>query len=255
MDRHRVDAAHSSEATIWRRRDPNYPGVPQPPAEPEVMSRSFSTKTVSYETYVLDYGARQRNNLLLAGVGGMFVILALAFLNDPWRGIGGALGAIGVLAGMGSLWLTADAHARYIDVATSVSETYAPPAPSATVRAFVPSADAPATVLSGRFSLPVATWTALFETAAVNGGKLTRDAATKVLPRPLYRDWQETVGELQRLGLIDAESRPTAAAWALVGRRSPFPNDDESLAPAQSTHARRTHGAHGAEQGDRGRGA
>ena len=75
---------------------------------------------------------------------------------------------------------------------------------------------------------------------------MTRDGATKALPRHLYRDWQSTLGELQRLQLVDADGRPTAAAWALAEGTPPRPTDDEWPAGAHSTHARRTHGAHGA---------
>jgi hypothetical protein len=38
-----------------------------------------------------------------------------------------------------------------------------------------------ATIRAGRFALPATTWAALLAAADANGGRLTRDAATKVL--------------------------------------------------------------------------
>ena len=94
--------------------------------------------------------------------------------------------------------------------------------------------------------MPAATWAALFQTAAGNGGRLTRDAAAKVLPREVYRSWAGTMEELQRLGLVDGDGRPTAAGWRLAGL-SPFPTGNERPAGADSTHARRAAGAPGLE--------
>ena len=236
-----------SAVPIWRREDPNYPGVPQPP--PEVVARSTSRSTVDYDTYVLRFSRELRLNALLMTVGIVLIIGAMFYLS----GIGLiTVAAVGVGLGISGFvgYMAADrAHSSYTrDLAVSVSETYerpTPPPQPQTVRPFVASGNGTNTVRVGRFSLPTATWAELFETAGAAGGKLTRDAATRVLPRPLYRDWQATLGELQRLGYVDDEARPTAAAWDAVGLRPPHPGD-ERPAGAYSTHARRTHGAHGA---------
>ena len=98
--------------------------------------------------------------------------------------------------------------------------------------------------------MPAATWAALLAAAEANGGRLTRDAATKVLPRHLYRDWSTTAGEFQRLGIIDGDGMVTAGGLQFLRNDSPFPNGGYSAAGAQSTHARRTHGAHGAGWGE-----
>jgi len=134
----------------------------------------------------------------------------------------------------------------------NVTQTYAPPpAPSAPVRPFVPSANGDAaghTVRAGRFQLPAATWAALFDVAEANGGRLTRDgvAAARALPRALYRDWAATLAELQRLGIVDDDGRVTAAGWEFAGREiTPPPHGIDAPAGAPSTHARRTHDAHG----------
>ena len=93
--------------------------------------------------------------------------------------------------------------------------------------------------------MPAATWAALLAAADSNGGRLTRDAATKVLPRALYRDWSTTAGELARLGIIDGEGMVTAAGRGMMSGNPPRPTGDYAPAGAYSTHARRTHGAHG----------
>ena len=216
------------------------------------LTRATRRPSAEFEEFVLRYARAQRTNvgLIFAGMG---MAIGAAMRLDG--GIVVAFVAVGLGlagAGGGGLVVAAGAHAAYTRY-FSATETHVyaePPAPAATVRPFVPSSNGAATVRAGRFSLPTATWAALFETATSNGGKLTRDAAIKVLPRNLYRDWQGTVEELQRLGLIDAESRPTRAAWSLIGRGSPSPNGDEWPAGVPSTHARRTHGAHGAEVGE-----
>ncbi len=83
--------------------------------------------------------------------------------------------------------------------------------------------------------------------ADANGGKLTRDAAAKVLPRDLYRDWATTAGELARLGVIDAGGMVTAAGRGMMSGNSPYPIGHNAPTGASSTRARRTHGAHGTE--------
>ena len=86
--------------------------------------------------------------------------------------------------------------------------------------------------------------------AEANGGRLTRDAATKVLPRALYRDWATTAGEFQRLGMIDGDGMVTPAGRGMMRGGSPFPTGDYAPTGAHSTHARRTHDAHGVVWGE-----
>lgn len=119
----------------------------------------------------------------------------------------------------------------------------------AVVRPFIPSTN-PTTIRAGRFTLPAATWAALFNAAEANDGRLTRDTATRLLPRAMYRNWQSTLEELQRLGLIDGDGRVTAAGRTFArGDASPYPTHTEARTGAHSTHARRTHGAHGGVAG------
>ena len=113
-----------------------------------------------------------------------------------------------------------------------------------TVRPFVASANAPTTLRVGAFQLSRKTWAELFQIAERNGGRLTRDAADDVLPRQLYRNWQDTLDELQRLGLTDAQGRVTAEGWNFYREVSPHPVAATGPARGTSTHARRTHGAH-----------
>jgi hypothetical protein len=182
----------------------------------------------------------------------MFVGLGLA-VGAAVRLDGGlmvALAAVGLGlagAGAGGFIAAASAHAAYTRYFSATeTEVYAdPPPPAAAVRPFVPSSSGAATIRAGRFALPATTWAALLAAADANGGRLTRDAATKVLPRALYRDWATTAGELARLGIIDGEGMVTAAGRGIIGGNPPRPTGDYAPAAAYSTHARRTHGAHG----------
>jgi len=212
------------------------------------LARATTRNTTDFDSFVMRYARAQGGSvaLIFGGAG-------LAIGGGMWLEPGAlmvAFAAAGLaLVGMGgsAFAFRAAAHADWRNYfGTTTDRTYAEPAAAApTVRPFVPSSNGTNTVRVGRFSLPTATWAELFETAGAAGGKLTRDAATRVLPRPLYRDWQATLGELQRLGYVDDEARPTAAAWDAVGLRPPHPGG-ERPAGAYSTHARRTHGAHGA---------
>jgi len=210
------------------------------------LARATTRNTTDFDSFVMRYARAQGGSvaLIFGGAG-------LAIGGGMWLEPGAlmvAFAAAGLaLVGMGgsAFAFRAAAHADWRNYfGTTTDRTYAEPAAAApTVRPFVPSSNGTNTVRVGRFSLPTATWAELFETAGAAGGKLTRDAATRVLPRPLYRDWQATLGELQRLGYVDDEARPTAAAWDAVALRPPHPGG-ERPAGAYSTHARRTHGAH-----------
>ena len=210
------------------------------------LARSTRRPSADFDEFVLRYARAQRAN-----VGLIFVGLGLA-IGAAIRLDGGlmvALAAVGLGlagAGAGGFLAAAGAHAAYCRYfsATETAVYADPPAAAAAVRPFVASTN-PTTIRAGRFSLPAATWAALLAAADANGGKLTRDAATKVLPRALYRDWQTTAGELARLGIIDPEGMVTAAGRGMMRGGSPFPTGDYAPAGAYSTHARRTHGAHG----------
>ena len=66
-----------------------------------------------------------------------------------------------------------------------------------------------------------------------------------MLPRALYRDWQTTIAELARLGIVDADGRVTAAGWEFAHRDVlPLPRDGDELVGGPRTHARRPHDAH-----------
>ena len=190
------------------------------------LARSTRRPSAEFDEFVLRYARAQRAN-----VGLMFVGLGLAG------------------AGAGGFIAAASAHAAYTRYFSATeTEVYAdPPPPAAAVRPFVASTNGAATIRAGRFSLPASTWSALLAAADANGGRLTRDAATKILPRALYRDWATTAGEFQRLGMIDPEGMVTAAGRGMMSGNSPYPIGHNAPTGASSTRARRTHGAHGTE--------
>ena len=211
------------------------------------LARSTRRPSADFDEFVLRYARTQRANigLMFAGLG-----MAVGAAVQLHGGLMVALAAVGLGlagAGAGGFIAAASAHAAYTRYFSATeTEVYAdPPPPAAAVRPFVASTNGAPTIRAGRFSLPAATWAALLAAADSNGGRLTRDAATKVLPRALYRDWATTAGELARLGIIDDEGRVTAAGRGIIGGNSPRPTGDYAPAGAYSTHARRTHGAHG----------
>lgn len=214
---------------------------------PLARARAKVRPSAHFNEYVMAYTRMQRANVLLIFAGVAVLIGATMYTEGVATVLCVALGLGLAGGGGGGLAIAAAAHASFTACMATIEEhtyTEAPP-PAEGVRPFVASSNGAATVRAGRFALPPATWAALFDGAAAAGGRLTRDGAAKVLPRHLYRDWQTTLGELHRLQLVDAEGRPTAAAWALIGRTPPRPAGDEWPAGTHSTHARRTHGAHG----------
>ncbi len=237
------------------RQDPNYPGIPilgDPPAPP--LERVTSRPAAEFSEYVLTYTRLQRTNTALIFTGMAVAVGAAVYLGGGWLIAVAAIGLGLAGSGAGGFVIAAEAHSAYTrHMAVNVTSTYAtPPAPSSPVRAFVPSTNGDAaghTIRAGRFSLPATTWAALFDVAEANGGRLTRDAvaAARALPRALYRDWAKTVGELARLGIQYGDGMVTADGWTFAGREdiTPPPQGSYSHAGAPSTHARRTHGAHG----------
>jgi hypothetical protein len=216
------------------------------------LARSTRRPAADFDEYVLRYARVQRANVFLvfAGVG-----LAVGAAVQLHGGLMVTLAAVGLGiagAGAGGLMAAMSAHNSYTRyLGSNETQEYAPPAPPAEgVRPFVPSSNGAPTIRAGRFSLPAATWAALLAAAEANGGRLTRDAATKVLPRALYRDWATTAGEFQRLGMIDGDGMVTPAGRGMMRGGSPFPTGDYAPTGAHSTHARRTHDAHGVVWGE-----
>ena len=211
------------------------------------LARATQRPAAEFHEYVIAYSRGQRWNVFLMFAGVTLAIGAGLYLGGGLLIIGVAIGLGLTGAGCGGLLIGAGAHAAYTQhLGVTTTRTYAeqPPA-GATVRPFIPSRN-PTTLRAGRFQLPAATWAALFNAAEANDGRLTRDAATKVLPRAMYRDWQSTLEELQRLGLFDDDGRVTDAGRVFARRDvSPYTDNAEAHAGAYSTHARRTHGAHG----------
>lgn len=208
------------------------------------LARATQRPAADFHEYVIAYSRGQRWNVFLIFAGVALAIGAGMYLGGGVLIIGVALGLGLTGAGGGGLFIAAGAHASYTrHLGVTTTRTYAEqPAAGASVRPFVPSTN-PTTVRAGRFQLPAATWAALFNAAEANDGRLTRDAATKVLPRAMYRDWQSTLEELQRLGMFDGDGRVTAAGLLFARRDlSPYPDNAQVHTGAYSTHARRTHG-------------
>lgn len=216
------------------------------------LARSTRRPAADFDEYVLRYARVQRANVGLIFVGLGLAVGAAVQLHG---GLMVTLAAVGLGiagAGAGGLMAAMSAHSSYTRyLGSNETQEYAPPAPPAEgVRPFVPSTNGTPTIRAGRFSLPAATWAALLAAADANGGRLTRDGATKVLPRALYRDWSTTAGELARLGIIDGDGMVTPAGRGVMRGGSPFPTAGYSQTAAHSTHARRTHDAHGATWGE-----
>lgn len=214
--------------------------VQPPPA------RTTTRPTVTYAEYVKDY-AKSAAWHGMAIFGGVALVVGAAIRLDGWP----MLAVIGFgfgLAGGGTvgLWATMTAHALYSRLlATSSTVTYqaAPPA-GAQVRPFVPSTNGSATIRAGRFALTQRQWLRLFQSAA-DGGKLTRDAAVKALPRQYYRDWSNTLAELGRLGFVDGGGVITDAGWKWYAANvSPYSHDGNASPCVLGTHAPAARGAH-----------
>ena len=188
-----------------------------------LTARTTSRATVDYDTYVLRYGARQRGNVLLAVVGVVLTTGALIVLSGPGLVLAVAAGIGLIAAGSVSFVVTFDAHASYARaLAVSVSETYdrkAAAPPPATVRPFVASSSNGHTTHTGPLSFTPEVWRNLFDRALANGGAVNRDDVAK--PAGIGRDWYHGdgygrfLGELTRLGFIDARNRltPAALSW------------------------------------------
>lgn len=210
-------------------------------------ARTSTRPTVTYKEYVGDFGKSAARYLGLAVGGITLIATAIIYLQGGAMVLAAAAGVGIAAAGAGGLLAVTIAHEAYTQhMGLTTTTTYTAPAPTPTVRPFIPSSNGPRTIRAGRFQLPAATWRALFDAAEANGGRLTRDAAAKVLPRAMYRDWATTADELRRLGLIDEAGQVTADGRRFIlSDVSPYPEGGEAHTSAHSTHARRTHGAHG----------
>lgn len=208
-------------------------------------ARTATRPSVSYEAYVKDYARLAAWYVFVAAAGMAATAGAVIRLDGSLQVTMIAIGLGATLGGLAGFAAAAYAHSSYTRLmAMSVTTTYQEPQKVETVRPFVASRNAPRTVRAGRIALPASTWAALFATAASNGGRLTRDGAIKAgLPRDLYHaNWQGTVGEFKRLGLVDEEGKLTDAAARLI---SPYPQDAEAQPFAPRTNERRTNGANG----------
>jgi len=208
----------------------------QPEIEREV------NRPVAYPEYVTGYSRMQRWNAAIT-VGGIIAAVAGVLYVDGLPGELLMLAGIGLgIVGSFSIAVAWDAHRQYGDE-FAISRTVHYRKPDAIARPFNPSRNG-RTIRVGRFSLPVATWEKLHDAAVANGGRITRDVATGIIPRDLYRGWGDTAGELQRMALIDDDGRIIPAAWAQLLR------DEHPPAPAVQGnendvwHARTAHARH-----------
>lgn len=206
--------------------------------------RTSTRAAVSFDAFVLSYTREQRKNVLLAFGGIATIAGAIMRTGGTAQVVLCAFGLGMAAAGLVALALAADAHAAYTKLLSlSTTTTYATPATASPgVRAFVPSSNGTQTIRAGKFKLERAQWVKLFQTAT-EGGKLTRDNAMKALPRDLYRDWQSTLAELARLGIVDDNGIITPAGWAWYADAvSPYSTEGATPSGAMSTPARHPHG-------------
>lgn len=218
MTKRIIHAAYTPPAT--RQDDINYPG-----AVGDMQQRQTSRATVTYDTYVLDYAARQRANVLMSAAGIAAGVGAAIYLDGGLM-VFVIVAAVGLtVAGLAGFVVCADAHASYTrDLAVSVSETWnVKPAarPVERARAFVPSSN-PHTIRASRLVFAPVVWQSLLDAAERNGA-LTRDLAKAAgVGRQWYNTdpaapdgWTALREELQRLGFIDAQNRPTTqwSSW------------------------------------------
>ena len=216
-------------------------------APPAPLERVSTRPAADFHEYVLVYARAQRWNVALVFAGVGLAVGAGVYLSGVALIVAAAVGLALAGGGGAGFLIAAGAHAAYTrHLGINVTRTYAPPPPAGpAVRPFVPSSNGPRNVRAGKFQLPAATWSALFASAEANGGRLTRDGAAKVLPRAMYRDWQTTIAELQRLGIVAGDGRVTAEGWEFARRDVlPLPHDGDALVRGRSTHAPGAHDAH-----------
>lgn len=199
---------------LWKS-DINYPGAPPEP----VASRAKGGAKVPYDAFVLQYQSTQRLNAALVAFGIAGAIGAMFYAPVPFVYVAVAVClalGVGGLAGYAAAWTS---HARYCDMATSYTETYAQPPPKAqpvTVRPFVASRSTSGkTTNTGRLDFTPEVWQSFFN-LALRKGTVNRDDVAK--PSGMGREWYHGAGygvllsELTRLGFIDGDKALTPAA-------------------------------------------
>jgi len=200
--------------------------------------RATAKVNVSYHEFVSDYGKMVALYLFILGAGAGVCVLALVTLEGPLRPLFAVVGlAIGA-GGLGGLLAVVTAHRAYTNHLAMNHTTYQQddkPPQNGGGRVFIPSMTGN-TVNVGAHWLTPELWRQLAATAN-RDGRLTRDRAAKVLSRRLYRDWSNTLGELVRLELVDADGLITP-----LGKQSPYSIGGGGNNSHPSTHARRTHG-------------
>ena len=204
--------------------------------------RETARVNVSYREYVNDYAKMIGLCLFVLFCGVGLIVGSVMTLEGPLMGLFASVGLAMTAGGGGSMLAAMTAHDAYTrHLATTRTKTYQPAEerPTEGGRAFIPSTNgAGRTVHVGAHWLTPELWRAL-EATANRDGRITRDGAIKALPRRLYRNWSETIGELVRLGLVDSTGLITP-----LGKQGlpPYPNSDGRENGGHSTHARRTHG-------------
>jgi hypothetical protein len=205
-------------------------------------TRVSQRPSVTHDDFVFRYAFRQAlyAGLTVAGVGAL--IGAVIRLGGGWQMFVIVLGLGMTAAGGAGFMALGRSHALYAAVlGISTSVVYAP-TEQETVRAFVPSRNGAGTILAGNFSLTAEQWRGVFDTARRNGNRITRDGSMRYLPRDMYRNWQDTLGELGRLGFVDEAGNVTTAGWEFYNQQvlpaSPTGLNARSGAPSTPARAR-----------------
>ena len=217
-----------------------------PPLSPPV-AKTTARPSVTYTEYVKDYALLSFRFALLCFFGIALIIGAGIYLDAALMVAFVALG-FGMAGGGGAGLLAASTahsvYSRHLSIITATTYEHDTQTPRPGPRAFIPSTNAPQQIKVAGHWLTDAVWRKLYETAD-RDGRIKRDAAQKVLPRQLYRDWQTTLGELARLGLVDEGGYISPfGKQAYTQGLSPFPQREQGQNESASTHARRTHGGY-----------
>lgn len=218
-----------------------YPDESAPPP-----ARTSTRSTVSYDQFVQSY-ARLSAWYGLMSFGGIALIVGAGLYLDGNAmlitiaigfGIAGG-GAIG-------LWAAMAAHATYsrIMALTTVTTYQQAAAAAPSPRAFIASTNGGGhTIAVGAHWLTDDVWRKLVD-AAGKDARITRDRSMRALSRRLYRSWSDTLGELERVGLVDGDGIITPAGMMAYTDGLPtHPAAAMSQNGTPSAHAPRTHEA------------
>lgn len=159
-----------------------------------------------------------------SGVG-TYAALAAGSAPEPWHTIAVALAVGCAMSIPAATWRLLESDRRAFEVTRKreapgglefeqINEQVRPVIQAAT-----------GTIRRGRFSLDREMWQRFFSVAQANGGRVTRDAivAARALPREHYHNWNETRGELQRLGIIDERNAITDTGRAFYAQEVALP--------------------------------